>query len=41
MPDLLRMTFSSLIVLEVHAKDVLYKLCCEGVMDVDDFNWIG
>lgn len=40
LPNLLRMTLSSLIVIEVHARDIVEKLAREKIRSVDDFNWI-
>ncbi|CAH8652543.1 unnamed protein product [Schistosoma rodhaini] len=35
-----RMTLSALIVIEVHARDVVAKIIEEGVQNVNDFEWI-
>lgn len=35
-----RMVLSALIVIEVHAKDVVSKLIDENVVSVHDFEWI-
>ncbi|CAH8612512.1 unnamed protein product [Heterobilharzia americana] len=35
-----RMTLSALIVIEVHARDVVAKMIEEGVQNVNDFEWI-
>jgi dynein heavy chain len=35
-----RAVLSALIVIEVHAKDVVSKLIQEGVVSVNDFEWI-
>ena len=35
-----RQTLSALIVIEVHARDVVINLLKENVTDVNDFEWI-
>ncbi|RUS78759.1 hypothetical protein EGW08_013475 [Elysia chlorotica] len=35
-----RMTLSALIVIEVHARDVVQKIVDEGINDANDFEWI-
>ena len=35
-----RMMMSALIVIEVHARDVVFKMVEEGVKDINDFEWI-
>ena len=40
LPELARMTLGSLIVLEVHAKDVLEELINNGTGHAQDFDWI-
>ena len=35
-----RMVLSALIVIEVHARDVVAKMVEEGVKNVNDFEWI-
>lgn len=40
LPNLLRLTLSSLIVIEVHAKDVVESLIRSNIEKVDDFDWI-
>ena len=35
-----RMIMSALIVIEVHARDVVAKMLEEGVKNVNDFEWI-
>lgn len=35
-----RMVLSALIVIEVHARDVVAKMVDEGVKNVNDFEWI-
>jgi len=40
LPDLLRLTLSGLIVIEVHARDVVENLARMRIMSADDFEWI-
>ena len=40
LPPLIRMTLGSLIVIDVHAKDVLEELLNEKVATIDDFSWL-
>ena len=40
MPDLLRVTLSSLIVQNVHARDLIENLARKRVNDLEDFEWI-
>ena len=40
MDDLQRATFASLIVLEVHSKDVIDLVQENNVASVEDFNWM-
>ena len=40
LPDLLRLTLSSLIVIEVHARDIVENLARTKTSNIDDFNWI-
>jgi len=40
LPELVRMTLGSLIVLEVHAKDVLEELISNNTSSVRDFDWV-
>ena len=40
LPELLRLTLSSLIVIEVHARDIVESLARSRISSVDDFNWI-
>ena len=40
LPNLMRMTLGSLIVIDVHAKDTLEALINEGVTSIDDFSWL-
>ena len=35
-----RMTLSALIVIEVHARDVVQKIVDEDINDANDFEWI-
>ena len=37
---MLRRTISSLIVLDVHNRDIVTELCSQGVVSVDSFEWI-
>ncbi len=39
-PKLLRSTLSSVIVLDVHKRDVLQSLAACGVASIDDFEWV-
>ena len=36
-----RMILSALIVIEVHARDVVNNMIAENVHNVNDFEWIG
>ena len=36
-----RAIMSALIVIEVHARDVVHKMVEEGVKNINDFEWIG
>jgi dynein heavy chain len=40
LPPLVRMTLGSLIVVDVHAKDVIEAIIEEGVTSKEDFSWI-
>ena len=40
LPELLRLTLSSLIVSEVHARDIVENLARSRTSSIDDFNWI-
>ena len=40
MPELLRITLSSLIVMMVHARDLIEHLVRKKVRNIDDFEWI-
>ena len=40
MSELLRLTLSSLIVQNVHSRDILESLGRKGVTSVDEFEWI-
>lgn len=40
LPGLIRMTIGSLIVLDVHAKDVTEQLIQSKTTSMGDFNWI-
>lgn len=35
-----RVIMSALIVIEVHARDVVHKMVEEGVKNINDFEWI-
>ena len=35
-----RQVLSALIVIEVHARDVVHKMMDEGVTNINDFEWI-
>lgn len=38
--EIQRLTLEAVITIEVHARDVLYKLLQEKVSNVNDFDWI-
>jgi dynein heavy chain, axonemal len=40
MPELMRMTLSTLIVTEVHARDIVENLARENTKSKEDFNWV-
>ena len=40
MPELLRLTLSSLIVQNVHSRDLVEQLARKRVTDLEDFEWI-